>query len=459
LTDVLEAISKVREHSTNMEKNCATTLHEIRESNLEIGMAQVDADFTSLQDPADRPRTLSDQQKQKIIENGPYQPKLKRYPESQDISTKKQCRFSSGWYKEYPHLEYSVKEDTASCFVCCLFPTGVGRERSSDAWVKGVKGWDKMKSVGKEKKGKLAQHFSSQAHKAALSDLAQFAHNMKHVDVMLNKQLRAAKIQEEENNQRNQEIIKILLDIAKTLGRQQLAFRGTNDDADGNFLQITNLVARHNSHLKNWLSNEKMKPYSVKYLSAISQNEFINIMAEDVKGRIVNEIESAGMYSVMADTSPDTANTDRLAVAVRYVNEENQPKERVLEMKETKDKSGEGQAKEVLQSLNSKIGSQDGLVYQSYDYTASMSGKFKGAQKCLQTLIGRSVPYIPCQGHRSNTFIEHCSKTTLFTQMYDLLEALYVFFSKSCKRDGVLRKELKKIENALKVYRMRLMCT
>jgi hypothetical protein len=89
-----------------MENNCATTLHEIRESNLEIGMAQVDADSTSLQDPADRPRTLSDQQKQKIIENGPYQPKLKRYPESQDISTKKQCRFSSGWYKEYPHLEY-----------------------------------------------------------------------------------------------------------------------------------------------------------------------------------------------------------------------------------------------------------------------------------------------------------------------------------------------------------------
>ncbi|CAB4046137.1 unnamed protein product, partial [Paramuricea clavata] len=143
---------------------------------------------------------------------------------------------------------------------------------------------------------------------------------------------------------------------------------------------------------------EKMKPYSMKYLSAISQNEFINIIAEDVKfGRIVNEIESAGMYSVMADTSPDTANTDRLVVAVRYVNEENQPKERVLEMKETKDKSGEGQAKEVLQSHNSKIGSQDGLVYQSYDYTASMSGKFKGAQKCLQTLIGRSVPYIPCQ--------------------------------------------------------------
>ena len=147
-----------------------------------------------------------------------------------------------------------MKEDTASCFVCCLFPNGIGREKSSDAWIEGVKGWDKMKSVGKEKKGKLAQHFCSQAHKAALSDLAQFVHSMNHVDVMLNKQLRAARIKDEEYNLRNQEIMKILLDIARTLGRQQLAFRGTNDDADGNFLQITKLVARHNSHLKQWLS-------------------------------------------------------------------------------------------------------------------------------------------------------------------------------------------------------------
>ena len=96
-----------------------------------------------------------------------------------------QCTFSSGWFKEYPHLEYSMKEDTALCFVCCLFPAGIGREKSSDAWIKGVKKWDKMKSLGKEKKGKLAQHFSSQAHKSALSNLGQFAHSMTQVDVML----------------------------------------------------------------------------------------------------------------------------------------------------------------------------------------------------------------------------------------------------------------------------------
>ena len=35
--------------------------------------------------------------------------------------------------------------------------------------------------------------------------------------------------------------------------------------------------------------------------------------------------------------------------------------------------------------------------------------------------------------------------------MYGLLEEIYVYFSKSCKRDGVLREELKNLENALKL--------
>ena len=66
----------------------------------------------------------------------------------------------------------------------------------------------------------------------------------------------------------------------------------------------TNLVARHNSRLQSWLSDDKMKPYAVKYLSPSSQNEFINLLAEDVENRIVKDVVSAEMYSVMADTSP-----------------------------------------------------------------------------------------------------------------------------------------------------------
>ena len=281
-----------------------------------------------------------------------------------------------------------------------LFPSGPGRKKASDAWVSGVRSWDRMRSVGKNKQGKLQQHFSSDSHKAALNDLAHFANDMKNIYVMLEKQLREVRILEEENNLRNQEAIKILLDIAKTLARQQLAFRGHDGKHNGNFVQIS-LVARHNSRLQSWLSDDNMKPYAVKYLSPSSQNEFINLLAEDVKSHIVKDVVSAEMYSVMADTSPDTSNTDRLVVAVCYVDKNNVPNERVLEMKEKTDKTGEGQAKEILDTLKARIPSgQDALVYQSYDYTASMSGIFNGAQQCLQEKIGRSIPYIPCQGHR-----------------------------------------------------------
>ena len=43
--------------------------------------------------------------------------------------------------------------------------------------------------------------------------------------------------------------------------------------------------------------------------------------------------------------SPDTSNTDRLVVAVPYIDGNNVPNERVLEMKETTDKTGEGRPK------------------------------------------------------------------------------------------------------------------
>ena len=102
-------------------------------------------------------------------------------------------------------------------------------------------------------------------------------------------------------------------------------------------------------------------------MSAYSQNEFISFLAEVVRVRVINELESAEMYSVMADTFPDTVNTDRLAIAVRYVNEQNSATEQILEMKKAVDKTGKGQAKEILDSLESRVSSTEGLVYQSYD--------------------------------------------------------------------------------------------
>jgi hypothetical protein len=44
-----------------------------------------------------------------------------------------------------------------------------------------------MKSVGKIKQGKLAQHFASQSHRSALEDFAHLVGGGESVDIMLDK--------------------------------------------------------------------------------------------------------------------------------------------------------------------------------------------------------------------------------------------------------------------------------
>ena len=73
--------------------------------------------------------------------------------------------------------------------------------------------WHKMRSRGKEKKGKLEEHFSSHSHKAALGDLIHFEKQSAHLDIILDKQHCHQAIQEHEDTQNNREAVAILLDI------------------------------------------------------------------------------------------------------------------------------------------------------------------------------------------------------------------------------------------------------
>ena len=80
---------------------------------------------------------------------------------------------------------------------------------------------------------------------AAVDDYLNFLNEKQHVDLMLSKEARSIKIQEQEDKEFNTKILSILLDITKTLGRQGLPFRGATNES-GNFYQIVQLVSSHN---------------------------------------------------------------------------------------------------------------------------------------------------------------------------------------------------------------------
>ena len=185
-------------------------------------------------------------------------------------------------------------------------------------------------------------------------------------------------------------------------------------------------------------------------MSSESQNEMVHLLAQNVKKKITDEINSAGIFSVSADTIPDTSNQDKLVVAGRFVDSACLPHERVIEIKESVGKSGAGTAKDIIKYLKDNEIDVDMLSFQTYDFTASMSGRLNGAQKILQDMLERPVPYIPCQGHRSNTFNEHCCKeSAIITSMYNVLEDIYVFFRQSTKRNKAIENATQGIENVL----------
>ena len=83
----------------------------------------------------------------------------------------------------------------------------------------------------------------------------------------------------------------------------------------------------------------------------------------------------------------------------------------------------------MLNSITKHELDTDMVAFQSYDYASTMLGKHKGAQAMLSEKLGHEVPYIRYQGHHSNTVMEHSIATSsIVTSMFEILEALYVFF-------------------------------
>lgn len=75
-------------------------------------------------DPGQRTKSLMENRETYLITLGPHQSQLASFP-----CDEKDRRFWPACYKEFGYLEYSTDKDAAFCFVCSLFPEGIGKEK------------------------------------------------------------------------------------------------------------------------------------------------------------------------------------------------------------------------------------------------------------------------------------------------------------------------------------------
>lgn len=184
------------------------------------------------------------------------------------------------------------------------------------------------------------------------------------------------------------------------------------------------------------------------YLGSRSQNEFIELLFSETRNRIIEEVENAKMYSILADMTPGITYQGKLAICERYISNNEKVKERLLKINECTNKTGLGTAKNIYDTLIKNKLNPDFIAFQSYDRASSMSSKFRGMQKELSKLIVRHIPYISCRSHRINTFIEHdCNASVIILHLRKFIR----FYAASTKRYGILNKKLSKIEGTLQL--------
>ncbi|CAF1455551.1 unnamed protein product, partial [Rotaria sordida] len=448
-------VDKLLEAGNDLKMLCTDIITETEMKRNKITIMDSKEDELINRDPGyyDAGHKFTEKQLRYLVSVGPLQVKLEEYPKNRELYTAgKTCKFASKWYDEYPYLEYSIKRDAAFCFTCRLFPDGPGSEKYTDAWTSnGVATWNKMKSQGIKKKGKLEQHFSSATHKSSVDRYLNFKNKKLHVDLMLDSNRMKEDQEQEMILQLNKQVIVTLLDSARYLARQGLAFQRNPESEGCNFVQLVYLQRRNNQVFNDWFFKTKLEKYQNSYLSHQSQDKYVQLLGEAVESLVIEEIIKSPFISIMADSTPDTSHREMYSIVIRFT-KNYQVEERLLSVQELPSKVGEEICLLLLKTLPRKGISTEKLVAQCYDNAPNMGGSYKGVQACVTNHLNREILHIPCSAHNSNLAVEYaCHCSVEYINLFMLLQELYNYFTLSIKRYHVLREALDKSPYGLNI--------
>ena len=93
----------------------------------------------------------------------------------------------------------------------------------------------------------------------------------------------------------NRKILIRILQNIRYLARQGLPLRGSNEDADSNFIQLL-LRSSDSPEIIEW-----MRKKTNKYTSPVIQNECIQIMALRIIRQVSQNIQDSACFTIMAD--------------------------------------------------------------------------------------------------------------------------------------------------------------
>ncbi|KAL7395267.1 hypothetical protein ABVT39_013459, partial [Epinephelus coioides] len=243
-----------------------------------------------------------------------------------------------------------------------------------------------------------------------------------------------------------------LADIASTLARLRLPFRGHHESESstnrGVFKEITELVGRYDDVLHTHLEAAKKNPRAVpSYTSAKSQNEMIGCLGKEVRGQIITDVNEATFFSVCLDTTPDVSKQDQISVILRFVDKNGKVQECLLDMVYSQDATGAGLANSFFETLEKYSLEVTNIRGQGYDGCAAMSGVYRGVQALVKQRSAKAY-FVHCFAYRLNlVVIDVCCKNVPCRNFFGVVEPFYCFMEGSTKRHSLFFHVQKEMED------------
>ncbi|KAK4729464.1 hypothetical protein R3W88_022452 [Solanum pinnatisectum] len=331
-----------------------------------------------------------------LVENGPIRITDTCFPKDNFLrhfsTTYYFQKLANGERHERRWLVYSKDLNKVLCFCCKLFNTTFNAKNNKLA-NEGSRDWKNLTT-------KLRTHETTNQHIINMSswiDLEFRLRNNKSID---------KNIQDQINRDREhwKNVLSRIISVIKTLGRNNLAFRGKNEkiyqENNGNFLSL-----------------------------------------------IIEKVIKTKYFSITLDCTPDTSHQDQMSFIIRSVDISATPinvTEYFLEFLKVDDTSGKGLFEVILDEIKCIGLDIDNLRGQGYDNGSNMKGKHQGMQKRLLDINPRSF-YTPCGNHNLNLvlcdMVSSCTKAISFFGVVQHIYSLFSSFRTPQIRDALFKLE------------------
>lgn len=333
---------------------------------------------------------------------------------------------------------YSLAKQSLFCFCCKLFTTNVNSTTSSKFFT-GFQSWWKLNP-------KISDHENSEQHLTCLE-------KWKTLQASLNANRTIDNInqtKEEQERKKWTNILHRLLDVTLFLAKQNLPFRGHREDAmaanKGNYLDLVHLLSKYDPILKEHLCQVdqqavKLGKVLVSYLSPSTQNEFITILGECVKEKILSDIKNARYYGLLFDSTRDVSHIEQMCEVIRYVHIESgkvEVRESFLGYFQLTGKKAVDITEEIFKILEKDRLDINMCRSQGYDNASTMAGIHTGVQARIKEVNSKAM-FVPCSNHTLNLCGVHAFGTVpSCVTFFGTLESVYSFFSASTRRWEIL---------------------